>query len=209
MGAAHYQTAAVVLVGWRLAENARARAQRAKNTQERGQSESQQADRHANVRLRLIGWRREPWFGRGSPRRPHLHWTSAPHTQEASASFFNARTPERLPAHRKRDPTCCLAFPRTAAPYTARAAHRGAPRLPIRRARAQTHTQHTPRRFSPKGARCCGTMASKRIMKELDDLKGAFESQLAVVERKFGEEATLYRKRSSESDRLARDLVSN
>lgn len=49
------------------------------------------------------------------------------------------------------------------------------------------------------------TLARKN--KELDDLKGAFESQLAVAERKFGEEATMYRKRSSESDRLARDLV--
>jgi len=50
------------------------------------------------------------------------------------------------------------------------------------------------------------TRQLSRKTKEMDDVKAAYEAQLASLERKYQEEAAMYRKRSAESDRLARDL---
>ena len=50
------------------------------------------------------------------------------------------------------------------------------------------------------------TRTLSRKNKEVDDLKTSYENQLTVLERKYNEEMGMYRKRSSESDRLARDL---
>ena len=50
------------------------------------------------------------------------------------------------------------------------------------------------------------TRQLSRKTKEADDLKAGSEAQLASLERKYQEEAAMYRKRSAESDRLARDL---
>ena len=50
------------------------------------------------------------------------------------------------------------------------------------------------------------TRSLSRKNKEVDDLKTSYEAQVGVLERKYNEEMGMYRKRSSESDRLARDL---
>ena len=50
------------------------------------------------------------------------------------------------------------------------------------------------------------TRSLSRKNKEVDDLKSSYENQLTILERKYNEEMGMYRKRSSESDRLARDL---